>query len=138
MRKEERKNHRLYNQYRTILEEFTPPYIHKTTTEERYDVADYYGVGYIPYKKDNTFGVSLFYDYINGNAKKGNTLILDTFEEVIEFINIMHIFRVDKQVKKKAKFDLSNVKDYTKEETQEVKAVVKTETTMARKPDLFH
>lgn len=137
MKKEERKNHELYNQYRTILEEFTAPYIHKTETEERYDVDDYYGVGYIPYKKDNTFGVSLFYDYINGNAKKGNTLILDTLEEVIEFINIMHIFRVDKQVKKKAKFNLSNVKDYRNEEAVNVESKVTQERPITRKPELF-
>lgn len=120
MKKEDRKKHELYNKYRTILEEFVPPIKHKSATKEKYEVDDYYGVGYIPYKKDNTFGISLFYDYIDGNAKKSNILILDTIDEVFEFIKIMQTFVVDKQVKKKVKFDLTNVKDYASEKEKEV------------------
>ena len=115
MTKQQKLEHKRYNHYRAVLDEFKP--CKKPKSEEFYDIDNYYGVGYFKRKKDNKHMVSLLYDYSGTkNQLKSSAIELDTLEEAIEVIALMDEFAKDKSIRKKAKFDFSNVKDYKSEE----------------------
>jgi hypothetical protein len=121
--KNEEEEKRVYNQYRAILEQINPPARTRKKkdaegntildTETNYEASDYYGTGYYEQKKDATFCFYLIYDYENRNRKTSNTIILDTLQELFQYIEIMDKFKVNKTTKTKGKIDLSNVKDYS-------------------------
>ena len=55
----------------------------------RYHIEDYYGVGLMPYKKDDKVGISLFYDYSGKHSIKSSIFKVNE-SDAIEIYSILH------------------------------------------------
>lgn len=95
-----------YNQYRWFLEQVEP--------YDGFETNDYYGVMVMKVMKNGSFDIRLQYSYAS-NAKNGSAFKVETIEEVLEWLELMESFAVDKSINRKAKkYNPNKVKDYTK------------------------
>lgn len=95
-----------YNQYRWFLDEVEP--------YGDFKVADYYGVMFMKVMRNSTYDIRLQYNY-EKHPQNGSSFKVDTIEEVIEWIELMESFSIDKSSTRKAKkYNSKEAKDYTK------------------------
>lgn len=96
-----------YNKYRWFLDEVEP--------YNGFEVSDYYGIMVMKVKKNSSFDLRLQYDYGSSHPQNGTAFKVDSIEEVLEWIELMESFSVDKSSNRKAKkYNPNMVKDYTK------------------------
>ena len=95
-----------YNQYRWFLDQIEP-YV-------GFEVHDYYGIMSMKVMRNNTYDLKLQYTYTD-NPKSSSAFKVETIEEVIEWLELMNSFAVDKSSNRKVKkYNPKEVKDYTK------------------------
>ena len=117
------------NIYNSLMKKFTPPKIGAIPKEgkddrESYDVSDYYGVGLMPYRKDDKVGISLFYDYSGKNSIKSNTIKIAR-ESSVEVYAILDMFRKSKAQVVDVEINIDNMaKEEVTEETDEDKVIL--------------
>jgi len=93
-------------------------------TRESFDVRDFYGVGIMPYKKDDKVGISLFYDYSGKNSIKSNTIKIPN-DKVLEIWTILNEMRAIKAKVVEKEIDLdkmaeTNIEEETEGENDEI------------------
>jgi hypothetical protein len=86
--------------HKALLSRFTPPLkgIKPKEGEDkrsRYAVEDYYGVGLMPYKKDDNLGIALFYDYSGKRSITSNTLKVPN-DNAFDLFELLNMFRKTK------------------------------------------
>jgi hypothetical protein len=84
----QKKNLTKTSEWKEILSHFRP---HKD-----YDIEDYYGFSLMAHKRNRKWSIKLLHDYVDGNSKTSNAIMIDDMEEAMEICKILQEFSKDK------------------------------------------
>ena len=78
-------------------------YLKQVEPYDGYEVDDYYGTQHMKVKRNGLYEIRLQYDYSGSHPQNGSKFVVETLEELLEWIGVLEFYAKDKSTTNKIK-----------------------------------